>query len=158
MMQKSAFRLRLATVLLVVNILFIWGNSMLPGEISGAISRWVKDLLSALLGGDPSNEGGHGLLRKLGHFLEFACLGAVLAWLTGMRLPNMLRSVTLSLACGFTVACMDEGLQNLVPQRGPRFTDVLIDTAGVATGITLLWIGYTIRKRRKEKTTKIEGE
>ena len=149
-MIKTTSRLRLATALLVANILFIWGNSLLPGEISGAISRWVKDLLSAILGGDPSNEGGHGLLRKLGHFTEFACLGVLLSWLTGMCLPKISRSVMLSAACGFTVGCIDEGIQNLVPDRGPGFTDVLIDTAGAAAGIALLWIGYTIRRKQQK--------
>lgn len=157
-MIKSTSRLRWAVALLAANILFIWGNSLLPGEISGAISQWVKDVLSAILGGDPSDSGGHGLLRKLGHFTEFACLGWLLGWLTGMCLPKISRSVTLSVVCGFTVGCIDELIQNFVPERGPRFTDVLIDTAGAATGIILLWIGYTVRKRRKQKTIKNEGE
>lgn len=154
MMIKTDSRLRWATALLITNILFIWGNSMLPGEISGAISQWVKDLLHAIFGGGGTPGTSHGLLRKFGHFAEFACLGALLAWLTGMRLSNTLKSVTLSLACGFSVGCIDEGIQNLVPDRGPRFTDVLIDTAGAAVGITLLWIGYTIRKRRKQQKMK----
>ena len=157
-MIKNTSRMRWAAALLIANTLFIWGNSMLPGEISGAISGWVKDVLSALFGGEPSDGGGHGLLRKMGHFTEFACLGALLGWLTGMCLPNFSRSATLSLACGFTVGCIDEFIQTLVPDRGPAFTDVLIDTAGAATGIALLWIGYTVRKRRKSKNNKNEGE
>ena len=39
-------RLRLCTALLIANLVFIWGNSLLPGEISGAFSDWVKSVLS----------------------------------------------------------------------------------------------------------------
>ena len=38
-------RLRLCAVLIAVNLCFIWGNSLLPGEISGAISEAVKNVI-----------------------------------------------------------------------------------------------------------------
>ena len=42
-------RLRLCAALLIANLAFIWGNSMLPGEVSGAFSDWVKSLLLPIL-------------------------------------------------------------------------------------------------------------
>ena len=144
MIGYSVKRRNICLALLVANLLFIWGNSMLPGEASAALSLWVKGILSALFGGMPDSGGGHGLLRKLAHFTEFAGLGIWLSWLTGMYRKTILRSVTLSLACGFTAACVDESIQLITPDRGPRFTDVLIDTAGVAVGIVLLWLAYEI--------------
>lgn len=141
----------LCLTLLIANLVFIWGNSLLPGHVSAALSQWVKDLLTSLFGGAPDREEGHGLLRKLAHFAEFAGLGIWLSWLAGMHLKTLMRSVTLSLACGFTAACVDEAIQLLTPDRGPRFTDVLIDTAGVAVGIGLLWLAVRIYQKKKTK-------
>jgi hypothetical protein len=48
-MIRTEKRLRLCAVLIVVNLCVIWGNSLLPGEISGAISDFVRDGLRSLL-------------------------------------------------------------------------------------------------------------
>ena len=147
-MKKTNKRRYLCIALITVNVLFIWGNSLLPGTVSGAISHWVRDVLSFILPSRPVNpDSGHGLVRKLAHFTEFACLGALFTWLYGMLSKPML----LALPCGFLVACMDETIQRFVPDRGPAFRDVLIDTAGVLAGIGLLFLGYTIRKRRAKQ-------
>lgn len=143
-MECTNRKLRFCAALLIINILFIWGNSMLPGSVSGAISHWVRNFLSFLFPDDSSDpDSGHGLLRKLAHFTEFACLGALFAWLFGMLRKPFLSA----LPCGFLVACIDETIQRFVPDRGPAFKDVLIDTSGVLLGIGLLFLGYTIRKR-----------
>ena len=148
-MQKTDKRLRLCIALLTVNVLFIWGNSCLPGSVSGAISHWVRDALSFLFsGGTVDSNSGHGLLRKLAHFTEFACLGALLAWLFGMLRKPLL----LALPGGFLIACADETIQRFVPDRGPAFKDVMIDTSGALLGIGLLFLGYTIRKRSKKQS------
>ena len=139
-MIRSGKRLRLCIVLLTVNLIFIWGNSLLPGELSGALSQWLKELLH-FGGDDPS--AGHGLLRKLAHFAEFACLGACLSWLFGMLRKNP----WLPLVFGFLAACLDETIQIFVPDRGPAIRDVLIDTAGVCLGLAALLLGHTIYKK-----------
>ncbi len=143
-MQRTAGRLRLCIVLLIANILFIWGNSLLPGEVSGAISGFVKDLVFSILGlGGGEEHVGHGLLRKLGHLTEFACLGACLCWLLSM----LGQKPWLSILCGFPVACLDEIIQCFVPDRGPSFWDVCIDTAGVSLGMVLLLCGSAIYQK-----------
>ena len=146
MMKRTNKRFCLCVALLIANVLFIWGNSLLPGSVSGAISGWVRDALSFLFpGGAAAPDSGHGLLRKLAHFTEFACLGALFAWLFGMyRKP-----LFLALPCGFLIACADEIIQRFVPDRGPAFKDVLIDTSGVLVGIGLLFLGYTICKKKR---------
>ena len=133
-MMNRDKHLRLAMTLLVLNLALIWGNSLLPGEVSGAISGFVRDLIALLLPGDGAPGQGHGLLRKLAHFAEFASLGMILTWIMGM----LSKPIPLALACGFAAACVDETIQMFVPDRGPAFTDVLIDTAGVLTGLLLL--------------------
>ena len=129
-------RIRLVTALIVVNIAFIWGNSLLPGEISGALSDW----LASLLGGGQVPQEGTGLLRKLAHFSEFGCLGfllGLLAWLKGERGHHL---ISLALLGGLLTACADESIQLLTPDRGPSLVDVWIDTCGVAAGIAMLFV------------------
>ena len=142
-MIKTEKRLRICTALLICNLVFIWGNSLLPGEISGALSNWLKEILSTLMGSSEESGGG-GLLRKLAHFTEFACLGMCLTWRMRMLEKTLSRAVLL----GVSAACVDETIQRFVPDRGPSIFDVGIDTCGVLTGMTLLLIGHYFVKRK----------
>lgn len=139
-------RKRLATALICANLLFIWGNSLLPASVSGAFSQWVKDLLDILVGGDGLPSEGDGLLRKLAHFLEFTSLGLLLGWRFFMSRPNSW--ILPALLLGVSAACVDELLQHFSPGRAPRFTDVGIDALGVALGIGLLVLGKYIRNKQ----------
>ena len=71
-------QIRICRAMLILNLCFIWGNSLLPGEVSGAFSDWVKELLMKLLPMKENLSTGGGLLRKLAHFTEFAMLGLLL--------------------------------------------------------------------------------
>ena len=145
-MKRTKIRMMLCITLTALLLIFIWGNSLLPGEISGAFSSWVKDLLNRLLGRPPSDsQEGHGLLRKIAHFTEFACLGTSLYWLFSM----LRQKFYVPLLCGFLVACTDETIQCFIPDRGPAVKDVLIDTCGVCVGIGLLLLGNVIYQKRK---------
>ena len=146
-MKRTDARLRLCVTLLICNLVFIWGNSLLPGEISGAISDWVKSILAQLFSGDPNGPSGGGLLRKVAHFMEFTALGMCLAWLHGMLQKGKLQSFL----WGVLVASVDETIQRFVPDRGPSIRDVCIDSAGVLTGIILLWFGHHYLKKRSAK-------
>lgn len=136
--------------LLICNVLFIWGNSMLPAHISAAISGFVRDVLSRILGsvgsGGSDDFMGEGILRKIAHFIEFTCLGVLLCWLFSMLGKHRL----FALGCGFVAACVDETIQLFVPGRGPRITDVLLDSVGVACGIALLLAGVAIYQKKKK--------
>ena len=141
-------RLRLSKWLIVLILCFIWGNSLLPGEISGKISDWVKAMLAFLLPGEvPGVTTGGGLLRKIAHFTEFAALGATLAWRFGM----LEKRKSNALAFGVLAACVDETIQLFVPDRGPAIRDVLIDTCGVAAGILLLIPAHKFTKSKSKE-------
>ena len=140
----------LCIVLLTLNLAFIWGNSLMPAEISKAISGFARDVVSAIFGGKGAGGEevfGEGILRKIAHFVEFTCLGALLCWLFSMLKQHRLYA----LGCGFLAACVDETIQVFVPGRGPGIKDVLLDSVGVACGIALLLAGYTIYQKRKIK-------
>ena len=143
-MIRTEKRLRICATLLVLNLCFIWGNSLLPGEISGAISDWVKNLIAMLFPGDSPVTSGGGLLRKIAHFTEFTALGACLAWLFGM----LEKGKYWPLLCGVAAASVDETIQRFVPDRGPSLKDVGIDSCGVMAGMMLLYLGHTYFKKR----------
>lgn len=141
-------RVKLCLALIVANTLFIWGNSALTAEISTAISDFVWRVLGWFFSGQNSGEAsGTGLLRKLAHLTEFACLGFLWCWylLLGKRNP------WLGLMPGLCTACVDEAIQYFVPGRGPRVTDVAIDVAGVSLGIGAMLLIQSIKKWRNNQ-------
>ena len=142
-MKRTKFRLFLASALTFLWLCVIWGNSLLPGSQSSQVSGWVGELLEKILpflnmGADSAML----ILRKLGHFSEFAVLGVLLTWFCGMLKSRLFTPIL----CGIAVACADETIQLFVPGRHGCVTDVLIDSAGVITGVLLLLL---IRKCRK---------
>lgn len=140
-MKATKGRLRLCACLTGCLLVFIWGNSLLPAEVSQAFSDWVKALLTSA---SPETGGsGSGLLRKFAHFAEFAALGMSLGWLFGMLGKRWIYPIL----SGFGVACVDETIQMFVPDRGPGLPDVALDTAGVAAGICVLYFGYKLGKK-----------
>ena len=150
-MIRTEKRMRLCVVLLSCCLIFIWGNSLLPGEISGAVSDFVKNILAAIFEqGKPEPENSGFLLRKLAHFTEFTMLGLCLCWLFGMLGKGRL----LPFLCGAAAACVDETIQLFVPDRGPSVRDVCIDSSGVLLGVILLTLGhhYCCKKRTLEET------
>lgn len=149
MIRRSKSRMRLCAVLLILNLIFIWGNSMLPASVSGALSRALRDFLGITSQG--SADGGEGLLRKLAHFGEFCLLGVCLSWLLGMLQDKLPRIAAMAVAGGILTACVDEAIQSLSPGRNPSLIDVGIDTAGAAVGVALLFIGYIFFIKRKNK-------
>ncbi len=151
-MIRTKNRLGLCIALLTLNLAFIWGNSLLPGEISGALSDWVKDILAMLFGGTPGGSTGGGLLRKLAHFTEFACLGMCLGWLFGMLRTKRWEQTVFALMAGCLAASIDETIQLFVPLRGPSIRDVGIDTLGVILGISILILPHILKTKHMEET------
>ena len=146
-MTQSRKKKMICTALIVLNLAFIWGNSLVKGEdsdqMSGAILAWVNSILGL-------DEAGaavlHYLIRKAAHFTEFACLGALLAW--RCRLSGETHAVLFPALLGLAAAVTDESIQLFTPDRGPRLTDVWIDTSGAVTGIMLLLLGHHLLKKK----------
>lgn len=146
-MIRTDRRLRACKALLMAELCFIWGNSMMPGEVSGAISDWVGALLRLLFEQGQEEVSSGFPLRKLAHFTEFAALGMTLRWLFGM----LQKDPKFALILGIAVASVDETIQIFVPDRGPSVRDVAIDSCGVLTGMILLTVGHTYYKKRKNR-------
>ena len=135
---------------IVLNLAFIWGNSLLPGDVSGEISgglfEYVEEMFAVF------GSAGEYILRKLGHFSEFALLGFLLAGLVRCYPLRRQDGFVLPLLGGLLTACVDETIQIFAAGRVSSLTDVWIDTAGVCTGLLLmqllLWMKSS-RGRRK---------
>lgn len=149
-MKRTKFRLTLCVILLVAILAFIWGNSAMPGETSGALSGWVGAILSRIFPFLATENGLH-ILRKIAHFSEFAALGMCLSWLFGMIIPHKVRKYVLPLVCGIAAAFIDEIIQIFSPGRFCSLVDVGIDSAGVLTGILLVVFGYAVCRNLQKK-------
>ena len=148
--NKHHLQLAVCISLLILNLLFIWGNSLMPGEQSSELSGGLMEWVVEIVGEEIPN--GEFLLRKLAHFSEFASLGLLLTWLSLLLSQSGIHRVTMPLLGGMTAALVDETIQVLTPERGPSVVDVWIDTAGAAAGILILLIGYTLLEGRKHHT------
>lgn len=122
-------------LLILALVCFIWWNSSLPGADSAQISRGI---LSRLLDMFPFLSFTEKLLRKMGHFLEFAALGFLLANFVRLLGERGLHHFTLSLLPGILTAMTDETIQMFVEGRSSEVRDVWIDTAGCVFGILFL--------------------
>ena len=133
------------TVLAVLLVLFIWGQSLLPTEDSAAESGWVLELVTPVLElfvgkGRVTDH----LVRKLAHFTEFTALGLVFTLLFGWG-QSWKRKL---LACnlGLIAALLDETVQ-LFSHRGSQVQDIWLDFAGVVFG-SLLALAYMCMRGR----------
>ena len=133
------------SILIVLNLALIWGNSMLTGlsseAVSGGLLSFLGRFLPVLL-----TEAGHTFLRKAAHFSEFALLG--LLYCGRHRLVKGEAPVHL-MGFGLAVACIDETIQIFTPGRASSLIDVWIDASGFALGLLLIVIFHTISNKIK---------
>ncbi|MCQ2387165.1 MAG: VanZ family protein [Clostridia bacterium] len=144
------------SVLILLTLVFIWGNSMLSIEKSakesGKVYETIKPVLDAVFGKDKIS---HNLIRKMAHGTEFFVLGIEICALTCTIIKPKLKNFLLILPYGLIVAITDEVIQKFTG-RGSRFTDVLIDYCGYVLSLIIFYlICLLIRKIKsnKKKTT-----
>ena len=149
-MVRTKKRLRVCLVLLILNVMLIWGNSLMPGWISAKISGVVRKIVAFFLsaGSGKPVSGGEGILRKTAHYLEFACLGMCLSCLVRMLSEKKNVRYLMPLLGGILVACTDETIQRFVPGRSGQLSDVGIDTLGVITGIVIISLIQICKKQK----------
>ncbi len=78
-------------------------------------------------------------MRKNAHYFAYLLLGVLVARAIGIS--GFKPAIALCMCFLFAVA--DETYQTFIPGRGGQVTDVLIDTAGAATGILL----FSVKER-----------
>ena len=135
----------LLTILIGLNLALIWGNSLLPGvsseAVSGGVLAFLGQFLPVLL-----TEAGHTFLRKAAHFSEFALLGLLYS---GRHTLVKGETPAHLMLFGLTVACIDETIQIFTPDRASSLIDVWIDTSGFCLGFVVIYAVYTIYNKIK---------
>ena len=152
--NKKTLFLRCAVIATVV---MIFSFSLQNEEASMQQSDSVAEFLQAGIDFVEDSIGMDVNIRKIGHFSEFALLGAELLLLytfSGKRRSSELFNV---FGAGLTVAVFDESIQLLVPGRSGQITDVLIDMSGFLSGALIAFgIYHLIRHIRKKYSVKGE--
>lgn len=142
------------TLLLFGCVVFIFYNSSRVGQVSGQASRAAVSLFQRWFG--PTLAGRYiteEMVRKLGHFAEFVLLGLCMAVALRAYTRHMMRHISWPLLAGLVVGVADEFYQQFVPGRSSQVTDIVVDFAGVlsgvAAGVCLVWlVTLPLRKKR----------
>lgn len=130
--------------LFILILCFIWGNSMLTQETSGALSRFVAEFLG---GGSDVGEQEHFLVRKMAHFIEYAALGAVTCLFFDSFVNDAYRKYTAASLVGVLTPLIDETIQ-IFSDRGPALSDVWLDMSGYVFGSLVVITVFFIVHRR----------
>ena len=150
-MNKKA--IIILSVICALIVLFIWGNSILPPDISDKIGRAAGSILSGFLGqGDETVTVGGLSVRKMGHFCEFFAFGVAVWLFWRFLLSDKAWRIVLTALVGIAVPFLDETIQ-IFSGRGHSIKDVWIDIGGFSTGVLVtvfvIWVATSIVKRVK---------
>jgi len=120
--------------LLIITLVFIWGNSLLPAEISAKLSDSLMKYICSFAGLGGSGDGSSGYLRKIAHVFEFACLGIEVLFLIRY---NIKKHISLAVLFGLSTALIDETIQLFSEGRGSQVKDIWIDMFGFFIGVLI---------------------
>ncbi len=146
--MKNKIYKALSVLFLAVCMAIIFILSHQNGNQSTETSGFVTRLLSLILGNVPE-----AIVRTLGHFSEFCALGFLMLncfyAFKGRVLP--IQSILLSWGYAWT----DEIHQIFVDGRAFQISDLLVDLAGILTGVALIsLIIFIITKAKKSRNQK----
>jgi VanZ family protein len=160
-MKETRTRFALWTAV-VLWMAFIFTLSAQPAtessELSGGLIRTIAGIVTP--GFNSMDAAAQGALiesfqhiaRKTAHMLAYMVLG-ILSMAAFLRYPLKMttRSVS-SLSLCVVYAISDELHQLLIDGRSGQISDVLIDSAGALIGIGIVWLAFSVRKRRKNRS------
>lgn len=133
-------------VALFAILAFMFSNSLESVAKSQAkslsVMKHVAPLLELLVGKGHVTDN---LVRKLAHFFEFLSLGVGLIIFSELRFKTRLQNIANCLSIGLAIAVTDESLQ-LLSGRGSMVKDILLDFAGVTTGVVVSLLIHILSK------------
>jgi len=133
------------TVLIILVLCFIWGNSALSRTSSDSVSDAVENTLSSI--GELPGGGGIKttlIIRKSAHFVEYFVLGVLVMLRVGRGRGNAFWAF---LGCA-AAACLDETIQ-ILSGRASMIKDCALDAFGAAVGIAATIVILTLANRKK---------
>lgn len=153
-MQKQRFCKAIYLIALSLWLVFIFSNSLRPGDASNAQSAFVTGSLNDLLALFGSFLLTGAFVRMLAHFGEFFILGLLVYLSIPIFKRNSKLYLSISSVIGVGVAILDETIQYFVPGRSMSLADIFLDAIGSLFGFwgTLLLFLFW-KKKRKSKVT-----
>ena len=139
-------------IILIAWMIFIFYMSNQPADVSNGQSDFVLNLVETL-GISISNnyvDIAVTIIRKGAHFTEYLILSLLYFNVLRMYI-NKNKALIYSIGLSFIYAGTDEFHQLFVEGRAGRFTDVLIDTSGAATGSIIVLIIKNLITYKKAK-------
>ncbi|MFQ8661849.1 MAG: VanZ family protein [Clostridia bacterium] len=163
-MQKNVLR-GILIVLLLCTFYIIFGFSSQNGEESGGISKRITNFIlekSSKYNNleqtkkEEVSKRTERIIRKIAHFSIYTLVGFLLMALFSTY-ENIKRKyqIYISAIIGILYAISDEIHQSFTPGRGPKITDVFIDSLGVFFGMAVILLIVEIINRKNKKCHKV---
>lgn len=163
-MQKNVLR-GILIILLLCTFYIIFGFSSQDGEKSGGISKRITDFILEksskynsleISEKEQVNKRTERVIRKIAHFSIYTLVGFLLmALLSTYENIKRKNQIYISTMLGILYAISDEIHQSFTPGRGPKITDVFIDSLGVLFGITVILLILEIINSKNKKCHKM---
>lgn len=162
-MQKNVLR-GILIVLVLCTFYIIFGFSSQDGEKSGGISKRITDFILEksskynsleISEQEQVNKRTERVIRKIAHFSIYTLVGfLVMALLSTYENIKRKNQIYISTMLGILYAISDEIHQSFTPGRGPKITDVFIDSLGVFFGIIVILLIVEIINIKNKKVSK----
>lgn len=163
-MQKNVLR-GILIVLLLCTFYIIFGFSSQDGEKSGGISKKITGFIleksskyNSLeqMKKEEVSKRTERIIRKIAHFSIYTLVGFLLMALFSTY-ENIKRKyqIYISAIMGILYAISDEIHQSFTPGRGPKITDVFIDSLGVFFGMAVILLIIELINRKNKKCHKM---
>jgi len=137
--QKIYFYVSLIIVLSLFVLIFCLSHQ--SGEESTETSGWFTSLLNFIFPFELTED----FVRTMAHFSEFACL----SFFMNNLFVSYKEKLTPVFACAlsFFYAITDEIHQIFVPGRACQFLDMMVDLAGIVSGMFVFTILYLLTNK-----------
>ena len=142
----------LCFLLTLLCLVFIFGNSLDNAQESarksGFVVKLIQKVFDAVFPGTVVREV---VIRKIGHFSEFALLGLLLLLCVRVHTERYLQNIFIPLFFSLAAAVSDEMIQLAGEGRSSEVRDVVIDFSGAVTGIIICILCVILYNRAATK-------
>lgn len=155
----------LLAILLVLGIRTIFSFSRMEAEVSNSLSKAVTAQIQAWTGRyfsiNPNDSFWkrdlNNIVRKAGHVIEYFLLGSLVCSFFHVLTRRLWPSICFSPLLCFLIGFADERLQYFSEGRGPRMSDVLLDTGAATVGILLTALVLALIRQYVRMSHKIKA-